>query len=98
MIIFIGLVSLFNGISTFMGYLQLFYFTISEEKQQWYFLTHSWKDKGFHNIPKGIRPKVNIIAQLEFELAYYDVTMQHISYYKIETTPHFTAEISHQLL
>ena len=25
--------------------------------------------------------KVNVIAQLEFELAHYDITVQHISYY-----------------
>ena len=30
---------------------------------------------------KGISPKMNIIAQLEFELAYYNVTVQHISHY-----------------
>ena len=35
----LGLVSLFNGISTFMVYLML-------EEQQWCYLTHSCKDKG----------------------------------------------------
>ena len=28
--------------------------------------------------PKGISQKVNIIAQLEFRLGYYDGTVQHI--------------------
>ena len=31
------------------------------------------RDKGIHIFPKSISPKVNIIAWLEFELAYYDV-------------------------
>ena len=33
-----------------------------------------------HTFPKGISPKVNVIALLEFELAYYDVAVQHISH------------------
>ena len=32
----------------------------------------SWEDKGVHTFPKGICPKVNVIARLEYELAYYD--------------------------
>ena len=31
--------------------------------------------------------KINVIVQLEFELAYYDVTVQYISHYTIETSP-----------
>ena len=30
------------------------------------------EDKGVHSFPKGICPKVNIIARLEYELTYYD--------------------------
>ena len=41
------------------------------EEQQWSYLTHNWDDQGFHTFPKGISPKVNIIAQPEFELAYF---------------------------
>ena len=33
---------------------------------------------------KGIRPKVNIIVQQEFELTYYGVAVQHVSYYTTE--------------
>ena len=33
----------------------------------------------------GIRLKVDIIAQLEFELAYYNVAVQHISHCTTET-------------
>ena len=42
------------------------------EEQLWYYLTHCLEDKGVHTFPKGICPKVNVIARLEFELAYYD--------------------------
>ena len=37
---------------------------------------------------KSLSPKVNLIAQLEFELTYYNVAVQHISHYTTET-PHF---------
>ena len=30
------------------------------EEQYWYYLTHSWEDKGVHTFPKGICPKVNV--------------------------------------
>ena len=40
------------------------------EEQYWYYLTHSWEDKGVHTFPKGICPKVNVIARLEYKLAY----------------------------
>ena len=30
---------------------------------------------------QGISSKVNIIAQLEFELAYYDIEIQHVIHY-----------------
>ena len=36
-------------------------------------------NKRFHAFPKGISPKVNVIAQLNFELAYYDIVVQYIS-------------------
>ena len=32
-----------------------------------------------HTFPKGISLKVNVIALLGFELAYYDVAAKHIS-------------------
>ena len=37
-----------------------------------------WKG---HTFPKGISPKVNVIAWLEFELVYYNVALEHIRYY-----------------
>ena len=47
------------------------------EEQQWYYLTHSWEDKGVHTFPKGIRRKVNVIARLDIELDYSDVIVLH---------------------
>ena len=45
-----GLVSLLNGISTFVGYL-----TIPVEEQQWIYSTSSWgKNKGFYTFTEGI--------------------------------------------
>ena len=37
---------------------------------------------------QSISPKVNIIAWLEFKLAYYDVTVQHINHYTTENPLH----------
>ena len=38
----------------------------------------------------GISPKVNVIAWLEFELAYYDIAIEHVSHYATGTQPnHF---------
>ncbi len=37
-----------------------------------------------HTSPKGISPKVNIIAPLEFEHGYYDDAVQHINHYATE--------------
>ena len=40
----------------------------------------------FHAFPKGIIPKVNFIARLEFELTYYDVVVQHVSHHNRNST------------
>ena len=37
---------------------------------------------------KNISLKVNIIAQLEFDLPDYDLAVQHVSYYDMETSLH----------
>ena len=34
----------------------------------WFLCLMAWEDKGVHTFPKGICPKANVIAQLEFEL------------------------------
>ena len=38
-----------------------------------------------NTFPKGIYPKANIIARLEFELAYCNDAVQHLSHYTTET-------------
>ena len=53
--------------------------------QQWYYLTHSWEDKGVHTFPKSICPKVNVIARLEYELAYYDSALHRFNHYTTRT-------------
>ena len=58
---------------------------LSEKK--WYYLTHSWEDKGVHTFPMGICPKVNVIARLEFELAYYDSAIHRFNHYTTRTPP-----------
>ena len=37
-------------------------------------------DKEVHTFPKGIWLKVNVMRRLEFELAYYNVVILHISH------------------
>ncbi len=55
------------------------------EEQYWYYLTHSWKDKGVHTFPNGICSKVNVIARLEYELAYYDSAVHRFNHYATRT-------------
>ena len=65
-------------VSIFVGYLML---NTSLEKD-----SSGATHKKIHTSPKGISPKVNVIAQLEFELAYSNVTIQHISHYAMVTS------------
>ena len=37
----------------------------------------------FMPFPKGINRKVNVIVRLEFELAYFEATFNHVSHYAI---------------
>ena len=39
-------------------------------------------------LSNGVRPKVNSIARLEFELAYHDVKEQHVSHNDTGTLPY----------
>ena len=57
------------------------------EEQQLYYLTQSWKDKGFLPFPRNISSKVNAKVRLEFELPYYNVAIQHVSDYTTGTLP-----------
>ena len=65
-----SLASLFNGISTLFRLFNANAKAIILAEHLWYYLTHSWEDKGVHTFPKGICPKVNVIARLEYELVY----------------------------
>ena len=42
--------------------------------------THSWEDNRVHTFPKGIGPKVNVIARLEYELAYCDSAVHRLNH------------------
>ena len=42
-------------------------------------------DKGVHTFPSIISPKVIVILKHEFDLAYYDVTVQYVCHYSTET-------------
>ena len=57
------------------------------QEQYWYYLTHGWEDKGVHTFPKGICPKVNIIVQLEYKLAFDDSAVQCFNDYAMRTLP-----------
>ena len=52
------------------------------EEHKLYFLTHSWEDKEIYIFPKSIILKVNVIARLEFEIAYNNVK---VHYYAMRT-------------
>ena len=43
--------------------------------------------RGFHPFTEGINPKMNPMARLEFELSYYDVTVQHVNHCTTGTPP-----------
>ena len=61
--------------------------SILQEEQYWYYLIHSWEDKGVHTFPKGICPKVNVIVQLVYELVYYDSAVHRFNHYTTWTPP-----------
>ena len=54
-------------------------------EKQWYYLTHNWRDQGVHTFLLGISLKVNIIARLQFEVAYFDDAVKHVSHYTMRT-------------
>ena len=54
-------------------------------EQLWYYLTYSWDDRGVHTFPKGICLKVNVLARLEYELAYYDSAVHRFNHYTTRT-------------
>ena len=43
--------------------------------------------KGANAVTKGICPKVNVIARLEYEITYYDSAVHRFSHYTTRTSP-----------
>ena len=83
----------FNGLSTLFRLFNAKAILLEEQ----YYLTHSWEDKGFHTFPKGICPKVNIIARLENELAYYDSVVHPFNHYTTRAPTSFLCYICFRL-
>ena len=79
--------SLFSGISTFVGYLipEPFF----KKNCRSTIKPIDGGDKAVHAFPKCICPKVNVIARLEFELAYYDSAVQRFKHYTTRRPPLF---------
>ena len=76
---YIGLLPLFNDIYTFVGHLISKLFLQKSNKDTIKPLAE--KMRGIHTFPKSICPKVNVRAQLEFELAYFEAAIQYFSHY-----------------
>ena len=51
------------------------------------YLTHILEDKGINTFPKGICPKVKVIARLEFEVVYNDSAVHCFIHYTTRTHP-----------
>ena len=49
------------------------------------FLPHSWEEEWFHTFLKCICLKVNVIARLEFEFAYYMSKVWRFNHYPTMT-------------
>ena len=73
------LVSSFNDISNFLGYLMFI------EELQWYYLTHCCGNMEIYAFSKTICTKVKVRAWLEFELTDIDYEVQHLSYEAMDT-------------
>ena len=44
-------------------------------------------NKGLHTFTKSICSKVNVIARLEFELAFYNITIRYVNHFTTRTSP-----------
>ena len=69
----------FDGISTLVGY-SMRNSSFWKKKSHYHF-AHSWEDNKVYSFPKGICPKVNVIALLRFELVYYDSVVHRFNHY-----------------
>ena len=82
---FFGFDSLFNGISIFEGYLMPNRSLSRESNGAIWPLTGG--DDRVYSFPKSISLKENVIAPFKFELAYYDVAVQHVIHIHHEDSP-----------
>ena len=82
--------SLFNGISIYLGYLMPNPSFLKESRGT--IEPIPGRISGGGSYTKRICPKVNVIAWLEFELAYYDSAVQHFNHYT-RTPPRFSSLI-----
>ena len=74
--VWFGLFSLFNGLTTYMGYLMPKPSLLKNSSGTIY--NPSLGVRGWvHNFSKEISSKLNVIARLEFEHAFYNVAVQH---------------------
>ena len=81
------LVSVFNEISTFVGYLMP---KPSFEKNR---SSTSWEYKGVHAFAEGMCLKVNIIVRLKFELEYHDSEVRRFNRYTTRTSSFTRLEV-----
>ena len=52
-----------------------------------------WSDKVLHIFLEGICLKVNVIARLDLEITYYNVTVKHVSCYNKTTPPNLSIKL-----
>ena len=80
------MVTLFNGISIFVGYLMPNLFLLKNTGVIFNPELVGW-NKGFLAFPESISSKVDVMVLLEVELTYYDVGVLHFSLYAKGTLP-----------
>ena len=54
--------------------------------QSWYYIIHTKELKRVHTFSLNISPKVNVIAGLEFELGYNNLTFLHSNHNAMRTS------------
>ena len=55
------------------------------EEPQWNYPPYPWGNEGVHAFHKSISSKVSAIERLDFELAYFGLTVQHFSHHTTGT-------------
>ena len=53
--------------------------------KDYYYYYYYWRVKRVHFFTEGIRSKVNAIARLEFEHAFYDIAILYVNHNTTET-------------